>query len=113
MSKSKHTPGPWSDEDGNAITAAGGRIGIACIERFPTEDFWCGIERFPAEDECKANVRLMAAAPELLAALQAMVGYQESTDLDDEDAGGEYGDGKRAMIAARAVLAKLSPPESK
>ncbi len=49
-------------------------------------------------------------ASELLAACKAMVAYQESTDLDDEPEDGEYGDGKLALIAARAAIAKAEPP---
>ncbi len=36
---------------------------------------------------------------DLLDACKALVEYQESTDLDDEPEDGEYGDGKRALLA--------------
>jgi len=50
-------------------------------------------------EETTANARLMAAAPDLLAALQGMIEYFVDTSIDD------YSD-TRTMQAARAAIAK-------
>lgn len=84
MKKAKHTPGPWSDTDGNAITTTDGKTGICIIDDCPADDFWCDIERFPEEEECRANARLIAAAPELLAACQE-VAKQANMNIDADD----------------------------
>lgn len=63
MAKTKHTPGPWEvhhRENGCLITANYGEIGIA---RTANDVFLT-----PAEQ--KANARLIALVPELLAALK-------------------------------------------
>ena len=66
MDGPKHTPGPWTIED-DSIEASGAPI---CV-LYDASDFpcWDG----PAgqlEAECEANARLIAAAPELLAACE-------------------------------------------
>ena len=69
----KHTPAPWrvsrADRDGAGVHA------VACIA-------WCGVSSNYGQtpettqhidaDECAANARLIAAAPELLAACEAV-----------------------------------------
>lgn len=67
MADSKHTPGPWVYED-NAIMA---ECGVHICTPNTADDFPC-VEPGTAPDaeaECEANARLIAAAPELLAAL--------------------------------------------
>ena len=69
MSETKHTPGPWTIGDsnnsgvdvelGNSNTSAG-------IYRF---DRYNGQEAY-SRDECMANAHLIAAAPDMLAALE-------------------------------------------
>ncbi len=68
----KHTPGPWMQ--GRPLTATGitpiktlaGRQLVAHV----THPKW-GYEDTPADPvECSANARLIAAAPELLAAIE-------------------------------------------
>lgn len=69
----EHTPGPWRDEvtdDGNLCVVIGSkahqRIWIGDIENT------CG--------ECRANARLIAAAPALLAACEGLVGWVETAN---------------------------------
>ena len=77
---SGHTPGPWSTVtlDGvHTLITAPSRINtrkveICCVELGYNEPF---------ESEQIANARLIAAAPELLAALQKLVA--EFDDLDE------------------------------
>lgn len=68
---SKHTPGPWNvDPDcWGDIQADGAEIATV----FDSDDFGCEYlisgSITASEDEAKANARLIAAAPDLLAAL--------------------------------------------
>ncbi len=69
---SKHTPGPWrvgsSSVGGPTITTTDKRSTIADIRTFG--GVHCGGPQHPETD---ANARLIAAAPELLEALQDLV----------------------------------------
>lgn len=58
---SKHTPGPWATDGGDTVVAMGNQIVVTA----PAPD---GASR----EEMKANARLIAAAPDLLAALKAI-----------------------------------------
>lgn len=70
---SDHTPGPWrveqeSSNDGEAeVIAAADRTICWTADTWVDDD--CGV----ITDEDRANARLIAAAPELLAALKEMV----------------------------------------
>ena len=73
---SKHTPGPWSyigdDETGGIKFAevAAGEIGT----RAHRSVAWCiGVDERRLDAATKANARLIAAAPDLLEALQEIV----------------------------------------
>lgn len=79
MDKPAHTPGPWiadfhneQREGGRFITYVRGGNQLVPIAAVPT-----GVEGY-GRDEGRANARLIAAAPDLLAAvqdgLQALVG---------------------------------------
>jgi hypothetical protein len=60
----KHTPGPWGYHvtvDGDAIVAGGGKIRVAEA-----------LVRDVSHEDERANARLIAAAPDLLAALEAL-----------------------------------------
>lgn len=115
---SKHTPGPWQTgrEDMQSYDGATGEPFSSVYANDPRGKMHMGsrlplvVARMPGgevdREEEKANARLIASAPDLLTACKALVEYQESTDLDDEPEDGEYGDGKRAMLAARAAIAK-------
>ena len=62
MSKSKHTPGPWHSAHGRMIRSKDDHSVAQCTLGW-------GIEA----DECRANTRLIAAAPELLAACKRVL----------------------------------------
>jgi len=90
----KHTPGPWSvwkkslDPAGRedwAILSSENRIIAEAFWKVETDEY------MPAE----ANARLIAAAPELLEALEAMAEWHEDS-ADDEP----------LIIATRAAIAK-------
>jgi hypothetical protein len=82
MTKPEHTPGPWkvdSDGDGAIVDQRGW-----CMARVNLDIFDCG-----------ANARLIAAAPDLLAALEAMLAeYDSITDPDS------------VCVAARTAIRK-------
>ena len=60
---SKHTPGPWTAEFHGSVwhIEEGGGVQLSCVYVWTEDD---------GEKEAAANARLMAAAPELLAALK-------------------------------------------
>lgn len=93
--KAAHTPGPWNC---NRSSASG--YDIVCSENSPTDV--CVISRRDkTTGEIDANARLIAAAPELLAALEtaymALIGYLPAHRNDVTDA---------AIGAARAAITK-------
>jgi hypothetical protein len=71
MTTSMHTPGPWAIDMDFLVapdpTGTHFDLYIAEIVREDTEG------RVPPDDEQEANARLIAAAPELLSALQNLV----------------------------------------
>jgi hypothetical protein len=86
--KNKHTPAPW-EAHGFEIWAYGERIA----------DTITGVNF----DEDRANARLMAAAPDLLKALQA---FKKASLGEDFDGWHEKYD--EAVSLARAALAKAT-----
>jgi hypothetical protein len=80
----KHTPGPWRLTD--------------CGKHRPDEEAWKSCAHIATIDGplpvTIANMRLKAAAPDLLAALEALVRSDSWADADVK------------MIAARAAIAK-------
>lgn len=102
MSAAKHTPGPWLTDRNNVHT---GQIAIVhhCtgndwVEIWSDKWFKTGM----CESEQEANARLIAAAPNLLEALQAIV-----SSLSDQDDEGLI-EHAQPMIDARAAIAKAT-----
>lgn len=125
-----HTPGPWVAEDPdhmcNTISVFGadadGREWTVCDMGVPV-DLVCSARedlhpRLIAQQE--ANARLIAAAPDLLAALSALMEIEtadvDMDDFDDDDSVGAYQDDDGAikdlpltfghLRRARAAVAK-------
>ena len=96
MTNTTHTPGPWTFDGYRHINYASysikshDRKGICAIAS--------SIKR-PGE-ESEANARLIAAAPELLAALEAM--------LEGWETGRGYTDRENQIGRARAAIAKAT-----
>jgi hypothetical protein len=96
-----HTKGPWAasehgaygDYDGNSIVILGDDLRIAVVLGYDTK-------------ETRANARLIAAAPELLEALEAMIEW----DAREEDHAIGFYDRmdlcKLAFEKARGAVAK-------
>ena len=93
---SNHTPGPWFfNDDNDHITSElrEGKAEIAICETGWSEPF---------ESEQQANARLIAAAPELLEALQAMFAATADTEI--------HGVAGSPLELARYAIAKATQP---
>ncbi len=89
MADTKHTPGPWRVETGYPSVSSRQAPDLAL----------CNDQAIPMSERL-ANARLIAAAPCLLAALQAVVAWM---DAPDESA---FSDEQLAQ--ARAAIAKAT-----
>ena len=107
----KHTPGPWtlcpSSHSGLAISNAEDgafkvpRATLAlCGKSRTTAEEWHYIAAMNDHEQAEADARLIAAAPELLAALRAWV---ESTAFDEQT-----GSMRAVYEAARAAIDKAT-----
>lgn len=74
--KTQHTPGPWFIDSFAQIGDEKSIIGrVYCGDIFPNDDL----------PECTANARLIAAAPELLEALEGLSDILNNHYGDDDD----------------------------
>lgn len=87
MSAHKHTPGPWCVEG----------VGIRALVRAGTSGVIVAVRHRLSAQENEANARLIAAAPELLEALENIL----SNCLDSDGL-------SRAYENARAAIAKAT-----
>jgi hypothetical protein len=99
----EHTPGPWRLADGRATgfkTVSGGESILA--EARPTDDFFilkvAEMETNVDEAERKANALLIASAPDLLAASEAVMKARK-----DYEAWVNNGPAGRAILALAGV----------
>ena len=69
MTKAKHTPAPWKvfDRPGTLSVFAGDKIGRNEVVH------WTGFDASHFPKATKANARLIAAAPDMLALLQELI----------------------------------------
>ena len=88
-----HTPGPWNVTGLYVRERDGGLIASIL-------DLWHG-QRTPKAKK-NANARLIAAAPELLAALEELLWSASRTSLETD------GDYSNAFTAARAAIDKAT-----
>jgi hypothetical protein len=94
---SGHTPGPW------AVAWPNPRIVSAQEKKAVASPHFAGYE----EDEIEANARLIAAAPELLEALRALVAVNEEHNARVAVVIGAPKDWNDSYLAAaRAAIAK-------
>lgn len=108
MSEQAHTPGPWSCADGDASgfkTGSGGESILATAR--PSDDYFvlkiAEMDSNVPVDERTANARLIAAAPDLLEALQVIV-----TDCSQIWTAAEF----PALAKAREALLRATPSKS-
>lgn len=103
-SEFKHTPGPWHTGEGQANRIVYAPNGYAICD---TKVFHC----YSTTHEDKANARLIAAAPDLLEALEAIQAYADVALAKPELFGGiEAVRNLRgpAFDDARAAIAKAT-----
>lgn len=94
---SEHTPGPWEihpqlDSCYRDISAPKHIALAQVVWRFEEED------RSP---ECEANAHLIAAAPDLLGALNSLLEYLHEYDLDYPEAAPVFDKARAAIAKAR------------
>lgn len=100
-----HTPGPWAyDEDSSEVYSEADGYGTGWIALVKGNDD-AGVS-FP-ETMRLANARLIAAAPELLAALMGVADGCEYRLRKGEDSGD-----RAALRLCRAAIAKATGKES-
>ncbi len=77
-SKTKHTPGPWITEEGWREL---GRITVSAATTKTAKErgLIASTDGTPFREQEQANARLIAAAPELLAALKIALGQMEES----------------------------------
>lgn len=68
----KHTPGPWNWYEHNKKEPESGPVKVETKDRVIAEIVWCGVGQ---HEERKANALLIAAAPELLEALEKLLSF--------------------------------------
>lgn len=95
----KHTPGPWRfytepQPNGCPIVGNGRGLMLAMLAH--------SVNYPDQRDEANANARLIAAAPELLDALQWLVDLMPDPELDIDTVQREQ------VIKAKAVIAKAT-----
>jgi len=86
--RTQHTPGPWEVSPYGNITSKSGKI--ASVEQMPSN----------YESEKQANARIIAAAPDLLVALEQCV------PIIVRHANATFGDGVLTLQVARSAIAK-------
>ena len=98
MADVKHTPGPWAvDSDGSgwyieATPERGHSLAFIASPEFQEEPD-------TSASEAEANARLIAAAPDLLEALQWLVDILPDPDLDNDELQRTWTRRARAAIA--------------
>ena len=117
---SAHTPGPWLPGPW-VVEAAADRnvVGVADASGNPICELWHGVEGWTLPSRCTTkewkldHARLIAAAPDLLAALEWMVAHDDTNEGDDpvESLGGQTWNEYNAywlagLEQARAAIAK-------
>ncbi len=104
----KHTPGPW---------VANGRHVVTANSTIAHQIIIASASAFDPRSEHEANARLIAAAPDLLGALQEIIELATSeaetlSELgkDDEDTAMWAAQAWEMLEAARAAIAKATTP---
>ena len=98
MSEAKHTPGPWEFGPSHSSTGLAGQLVVRPAGEFPHGE-WVADVGSMYDDHREANARLIAAAPDLLAALQKVVNHADAGTAAILD---------RLVEEARAAIAKAT-----
>lgn len=97
------TPGPWRVFDGDLVVAGNAQVAYPATLAFP--DNPVGLDGPYSDEQREANARLIAAAPDLYAALQTAKHVMVNVDATVGDNWREYA---AAIDAARAALARVN-----
>ena len=104
----KHTPGPWNIEDDYPAQSYGFSDQDILIQINGGDGLIAWVDGTPVDNpEVGANARLIAAAPDLLAALEMLVAWHDY-DYQKED-GDEVITVEAFLEQARMALAKVAP----
>ncbi len=111
--ETKHTPGPWTIEYKPGYATRGNSHAVINAERYPAAFVPAWNDPEPGEvfaaDEAIANARLIAAAPDLLEALDEMVRWNvKRGGPDDQPLPADQQDPEVAK--AMAAIAKAVSP---
>jgi hypothetical protein len=105
----QHTPGPWV-ADMHFATRNGGRTWVPVLrpgnDPVPIAVVHVSVDGYGRE-ESEANARLIAAAPDLLAALHGMIGLVQLIVPTLPKEQREAVEGNHRLVDARAALAKV------
>ena len=99
----EYTPGPWI-VCGRIIDSDCRREGRDILERI------CVLDEGPSEVEATANARLIAAAPDLAAASEALIHWSDDFGHLDVDWPGTLAE---AVNSARAALVKVKQGQAR
>lgn len=107
--RAQHTPGPWRIVDNNGVICIAAPEGhphktIAAIGHDERKINAWRVEKGIYPDNC-ANAQLIAAAPDLLAALENLVTFLEETEEIEHVQFG-YDDDNCIMCNARSAISK-------
>lgn len=103
--KTKHTPGPW--RVGKDATVYGPRLSIDDTGRVIGEFQVCDCKGYKCERE--ANAKLIAACPELLAALEDAEWLLRNLAINWKEAGSMKDSALRSANDAREAISKAQP----
>jgi hypothetical protein len=95
---SGHAPGPWSLVPGHSIVKIVAADG-SHVANTSGAEYW---ENFKEAD--LANARLIAAAPEMLAALKELIGWRGPMDMMPPEVRGSWLRAEAAIAKATKVL---------
>ena len=99
MNEAKHTPGPWfTHREGFSSVYIEARIGGGMLQEVAS----CGPTN-EGSDQQEANARLIAAAPEMLEALKAMIDAERVYE-----SGGRSSEELDALEKAHAAITKAT-----
>lgn len=104
MDDTKHTPGPWGLSEIDDGVGFGGGLAIDAIDpadgrNFEVCEVWGIDDNRDFDNRARANARLIAAAPDMLAALEFAVGAAMGQRADPVAALRDIEEQLRAVIA--------------
>src|SRR3990172_4799630 len=104
-----HTPGPWAERLHLGNKSQGRRVYVLHDDPLDTHDAICDLYVWQTPEQTRGNARLIAAAPNLLAALQEAQRWIAKLAADNDETGNVIGmRAVRILEANDAVIAKAT-----